>query len=131
MARIDGGELLTRTLARHGVREVFTLHGGHLDAAYQAESALRLRFIDTRHEQAAGHAADGWARTTGRVGVAMVTAGPGGTDGVTAGANAYLDCVPTLFIGGAAPPPRPRTPPPPGGLAPPARQQPHTERADR
>ena len=76
MARVDGGELLTRTLARHGVREVFTLHGGHLDAAYQAESARRLRFIDTRHEQAAGHAADGWARTTGRVGVAMVTAGP-------------------------------------------------------
>src|SRR5882672_5343667 len=70
MARIDGGELLTRTLARHGVREVFTLHGGHLDAAYQAESARRLRFIDARHEQAAGHAADGWARTTGRVGVA-------------------------------------------------------------
>src|SRR5437867_12256624 len=80
MARIDGGELLTRTLARHGVREIFTLHGGHLDAAYQAESARRLRFIDTRHEQAAGHAADGWARTTGRVGVAMVTAGPGVTD---------------------------------------------------
>src|SRR5437867_1596467 len=103
MARIDGGELLTRTLARHGVREVFTLHGGHLDAAYQAESARRLRFIDTRHEQAAGHAADGWARTTGRVGVAMVTAGPGVTDVVTAVGNAYLDCVPTLFIGGAAP----------------------------
>src|SRR5438094_938310 len=103
MARVDGGELLTRTLARHGVREVFTLHGGHLDAAYQAESARRLRFIDTRHEQAAGHAADGWARTTGRVGVAMVTAGPGVTDVVTAVANACLDCIPTLFIGGAAP----------------------------
>src|SRR5437764_7899911 len=86
MARIDGGELLTRTLARHGVREIFTLHGGQLDAAYQAESARRLRFIDTRHEQAAGHAADGWARTTG-LGVAMVTAGPGVTDVVTAVAN--------------------------------------------
>src|SRR3989441_1426212 len=105
MARIDGGELLTRTLARHGVREVFTLHGGHLDAAYQAESARRLRFIDTRHEQAAGHAADGWARTTGRVGVAMGTAGPGGTDGGTAGANAHPDRIPTLFIRGGAPPP--------------------------
>src|SRR2546426_7275300 len=104
MARIDGGELLTRTLARHGVREIFTLHGGHLDAAYQAESARRLRFIDTRHEQAAGHAADDWARTTGRVGVAMVTAGPGVADGGTAGADAYPDRLPTLFVGGGAPP---------------------------
>ncbi|HKA28358.1 MAG TPA: thiamine pyrophosphate-binding protein [Candidatus Binatia bacterium] len=103
MTRIDGGELLTRTLVRHGVREVFTLHGGHLDAAYQAPSGSELRWIDTRHEQAAGHAADGWARTTGRVGVAMVTAGPGVTDVVTAVANAYLDCIPTLFLAGAAP----------------------------
>src|SRR3989449_6234080 len=127
MARIDGGELLTRTLARHGVREVFTLHGGHLDAAYQAESARRLRFIDTRHEQAAGHAADGWARTTGRVGVATGTAGPGVTDVVTAVANAYLDCVPTLFIGGAAPPPDAQTLPLQGGLDPPAPMQPITK----
>src|SRR2546428_3060303 len=124
MSRVDGGELLTRTLARHGVREIFTLHGGHLDAAYQAESARRLRFIDTRHEQAAGHAADGWARTTGRVGGAMVTAGPGVTDVVTAVANAYLDCIPTLFVGGGAPPPPAPTPPPPGGFHPPAPQPP-------
>ena len=66
MTRIDGGELLTRMLVRHGVREVFTLHGGHLDAIYQAARGRDLRWIDTRHEQAAGHAADGWARTTGR-----------------------------------------------------------------
>src|SRR3989442_13754556 len=103
MARIDGGELLTRTLARHGVREVFTLHGGHLDAAYQAESARRLRFIDTRHEQAAGHAADGWARTTGRGGGAMGTAGPGVTDVGAPGPNAYLCCIPPLFSDGAGP----------------------------
>jgi len=102
MARIDGGEMLVRVLVQHGVREVFTLHGGHLDAIYQA-AGDRLRFIDTRHEQAAGHAADGWARTTGRLGVAIVTAGPGVTDVVTAVANAYLDAVPTLFLGGAAP----------------------------
>src|SRR3989442_9468229 len=124
MARVDGGELLTRTLGRHGVREVFPLHGGHLDAAYQADSARRLRFIDTRHEQAAGHAADGWARTTGRVGVAMVTAGPGVTDVVTAVANAYLDCIPTLFIGGAPPPPAAPTRPPAGGVFPPGRLPP-------
>ncbi len=103
MARIDGGEMLVRVLEQHGVHEVFTLHGGHLDAIYQAAAGRQLRWIDTRHEQAAGHAADGWARTTGRVGVAIVTAGPGVTDVVTAVANAFLDCVPTLFIGGAAP----------------------------
>jgi acetolactate synthase-1/2/3 large subunit len=103
MARIDGGEMLIRVLEREGVREIFTLHGGHLDAIYQAALDHDIRVIDTRHEQAAGHAADGWARTTGRLGVAVVTAGPGVTDAVTAIANAYLDAVPTLFVGGAAP----------------------------
>lgn len=103
MARIDGGEMLVRVLEQEGIREVFTLHGGHLDAIYQAARGRNVRWIDTRHEQAAGHAADGWARTTGRVGVAVVTAGPGVTDVVTAVTNAYLDCIPTLFIGGAAP----------------------------
>jgi len=95
--------MLVRVLERYGIRHIFTLHGGHLDAIYQAARDHGLHLIDTRHEQAAGHAADGWARTTGQVGVAMVTAGPGVTDVVTAVANAYLDCIPTLFIGGAAP----------------------------
>jgi acetolactate synthase-1/2/3 large subunit len=103
MAKIDGGEMLIRVLEQQNIRDIFTLHGGHLDAIFQAALDHKIRLIDTRHEQAAGHAADGWARTTGRPGVAIVTAGPGVTDVVTAIANAYLDCVPTLFIGGAAP----------------------------
>jgi thiamine pyrophosphate-dependent acetolactate synthase large subunit-like protein len=103
MTRIDGGEILVRVFEQQGIDVVFTLHGGHLDAIYQAARGRRLRWIDTRHEQAAGHAADGWARTTGNIGVAIVTAGPGVTDVVTAVTNAYLDCIPTLFIGGAAP----------------------------
>jgi len=103
MAKIDGGEMLIRVLEQQGIRDIFTLHGGHLDAIFQAALDHKIRLIDTRHEQAAGHAADGWARTTGRPGVAIVTAGPGVTDVVTGIANAYLDCVPTLFIGGAAP----------------------------
>jgi thiamine pyrophosphate-dependent acetolactate synthase large subunit-like protein len=57
----------------------------------------------TRHEQAAAHMADGWARTTGRPGVAMVTAGPGVTDAVTGVANAYLDAIPMVLIGGRSP----------------------------
>src|SRR5207249_8468770 len=120
-----------RVLEAQGIREVFTLHGGHLDAIYQAARGRGTRWIDTRHEQAAGHAADGWARTTGRVGVAMVTAGPGVTDVVTAVANAYLDCIPALFIGGAAPPPDPQTPPPPGRFDPLAPMQPITQWAHR
>jgi acetolactate synthase-1/2/3 large subunit len=103
MAHVDGGEMLIRVLRQHGIKEVFTLHGGHLDAIFQAALDGGIRLIDTRHEQAAGHAADGWARSTGRPGVAMVTAGPGVTDIVTGVANAYLDCVPILVIGGAAP----------------------------
>ena len=103
MARIDGGEILVRVLEQESIRVVFTLHGGHLDAIYQAARGRGIRWVDTRHEQAAGHAADGWARTTGQIGVALVTAGPGVTDVVTAVTNAYLDCIPTLFIAGAAP----------------------------
>ncbi len=103
MARVDGGELFVRTLEAAGIDTIFTLHGGHLDAILQAARDHGFRLVDTRHEQAAGHAADGYARTTGRTGVALVTAGPGFTDVVTAIANAHLDCVPTLFVAGAAP----------------------------
>ncbi len=103
MTQVDGGELFVRVLRSAGIDTVFTLHGGHLDAILQAAAADGMRLVDMRHEQAAGHAADGWARTTGQVGVAIVTAGPGFTDCVTAIANAYLDCVPTLFVAGAAP----------------------------
>ncbi len=103
MPQVDGGQILVRVLVAAGVERVFTLHGGHLDAIYQAAVAAGLPLVDTRHEQAAGHAADGWARTTGNVGVAIVTAGPGVTDVVTAVANAYLDCIPLLVIGGRSP----------------------------
>ena len=103
MAKIDGGEMLVRTLEQEGVREIFTLHGGHLDAIYAACGAHGMRVIDTRHEQAAAHMADGWARTTGRPGVAMVTAGPGVTDAVTGVANAFMDSIPMILIGGRSP----------------------------
>ena len=103
MAKIDGGEMLVRTLEQEGVREIFTLHGGHLDAIYAACGAHGFRVIDTRHEQAAAHMADGWARTTGRPGVAIVTAGPGVTDAVTGVANAFMDSIPMILIGGRSP----------------------------
>lgn len=103
MPRINGGEMLVRALEREGVHEIFALHGGHLDAIFKACLEHGLRVIDTRHEQAAAHMADGWARTTGRPGVAMVTAGPGVTDAVTGVANAYLDAIPMILIGGRSP----------------------------
>jgi acetolactate synthase I/II/III large subunit len=103
MARINGGEMLVRALEREDVHEIFALHGGHLDAIFKACREHNFRVIDTRHEQAAAHMADGWARTTGRPGVAMVTAGPGVTDAVTGVANAYLDAIPMVLIGGRSP----------------------------
>ncbi len=103
MAKIDGGEMLVRALERENVHEIFTLHGGHLDAIYAAAGRHGFRVIDTRHEQAAAHMADGWARTTGRPGVAIVTAGPGVTDAVTGAANAFMDSIPMVLIGGRSP----------------------------
>ncbi len=100
MAMIHGGEMIVRSLEREGIREIFGLPGEHVDPILQAADRHGFRIIDTRHEQAAGHMADGWARATGRVGVAAVTAGPGVTNVVTAVANAYVDCVPILVLGG-------------------------------
>lgn len=103
MTQIDGGQVLVHVMREFGVTTAFTLHGGHLDSAYRAAQAAGIRLVDTRHEQAAGIAATAWARTTGDVGVAMVTAGGGVSNVVTAVANAYADCVPSVFLGGAPP----------------------------
>jgi acetolactate synthase-1/2/3 large subunit len=98
------GELAAAALAGLGVTEVFALHGSHLDPLYVACEEFGIRLTDTRHEAAAGHAADAYARSSnGKLGVCAVTAGPGFTNVLTAIANAYLDRIPTLFIAGAAP----------------------------
>ncbi len=103
MNRLDGGELLARTLAKAGVTEIFALHGGHLESFLQGCVHNNIRLTDTRHEAAAGHAADGYARVTGEIGVCTVTAGPGFANAVPAIVNAYLDGIPTLFLIGAPP----------------------------
>ena len=115
-ARIDGGELVVRTLLRAGVEHVFALHGGHLEPILQSCVAHGIRLIDTRHEAAAGHAANGYARATGRPGIALVTAGPGLTNVVTALADGLLDGIPLLVITGAAPLRDAETNPLQGGL---------------
>lgn len=102
MALINGGQVLVEVLGRFGVQATFTLHGGHLDAAYQAARDAGIRVVDTRHEQAAGFAASAYARSTGRLGVVMVTAGGGITNVISPVANAHADCVPLLVIGGSA-----------------------------
>lgn len=100
---INGGQLLAQALAQAGTTEVFTLHGGHLDAFLVACRDQDIRLTDTRHESSAGHAADAYARVTGGLGVCVVTSGPGFTNAYTAIANSYLDRTPTLFVVGAPP----------------------------
>ncbi|MBI3456546.1 MAG: acetolactate synthase [Candidatus Rokubacteria bacterium] len=103
MADLTGGELVTAVLAREGVRHLFTLCGGHILPIYDACLRDGIAVIDTRHEQAAAHAADAYARLTRRLGVAAVVPGPGVTDAVTGVANAFAARSPLLLIGGAAP----------------------------
>jgi acetolactate synthase-1/2/3 large subunit len=98
-----GGHLLAGALAAEGVKHLFTLSGGHLAPVYDGCVAEGIRIVDFRHEQAAVHAADGWARVTGSPGVAAVTAGPGVTGAITAIANAFFANSPMLVVGGKSP----------------------------
>ncbi|HEU4368388.1 MAG TPA: thiamine pyrophosphate-binding protein [Methylomirabilota bacterium] len=100
---LTGGELVARVLRQAGVRHVFTLCGGHILPIYDGCLKEGLGVVDVRHEQAAAHAADAYARLTRNVGVAVVTAGPGVTDAVTGVANAHAARSPLLLLGGAAP----------------------------
>ena len=103
MADLTGGQLVARTLKQAGVGHVFTLCGGHILPIYDGCLTEDIGVIDVRHEQAAAHAADAYARLTRNIGVAIVTAGPGVTDAVTGVANAYAARSPCCSIGGAAP----------------------------
>jgi acetolactate synthase-1/2/3 large subunit len=100
---VHGGRLIAKTLAREGIDALFTLCGGHIAAIYDGCLDEGIRVVDVRHEQTAGHAADGWARITGKPGVVAVTAGPGLTDAVTAVATARRSGVPMVVLGGAGP----------------------------
>jgi acetolactate synthase-1/2/3 large subunit len=98
-----GGRIVARAFKNEGIDHVFTLCGGHIQNIYDGCLDEGIRVVDVRHEQTAGHAADGYARVTGKPGVALVTAGPGVTDVVTAAANAQRAGVPMIIIGGAGP----------------------------
>ena len=97
---ISGGHLVAKALKAEGIDVIFTLCGGHIIDIYDGCIDEGIEVLDVRHEQVAAHAADGYARVTGRPGCAVVTAGPGTTDAVTGVANALRAESPMLLIGG-------------------------------
>ncbi|MGA4507677.1 acetolactate synthase large subunit [Propionibacteriaceae bacterium G1746] len=97
---LTGAQALVTSLERLGVEVVFGIPGGAILPAYDPLYDSKLRHILVRHEQGAGHAAEGYAASTGRVGVCMATSGPGATNLVTPLADAYMDSVPIVAITG-------------------------------
>ena len=97
---ISGGHLVAKALKSEGVDTIFTLCGGHIIDIYDGCLDEGIRIIDVRHEQVAAHAADGYARQTGRLGCVVTTAGPGCTNAVTGIATAFRSESPVLHIGG-------------------------------
>ena len=102
--QITGAQSLVRSLEHAGVDVVFGIPGGAILPAYDPlMDSPTVRHILVRHEQGAGHAAEGYAQATGRVGVCMATSGPGATNLVTPIADAYMDSVPIVAITGQVP----------------------------
>ena len=100
MQELTGAQALVRSLEQQGVEVVFGLPGGTILPTYDPLLSSSLRHILVRHEQGAGHAAEGYAWATGRPGVCMATSGPGATNLVTALSDAYMDSVPMVAITG-------------------------------
>src|SRR6516162_1287514 len=98
--RLTGSEILWATLVGEGVTDVFGYPGGAILPAYDALRKFPIRHVLVRHEQGAAHMADGYARASGKVGVAIATSGPGATNLVTGIATAMLDSVPIVCITG-------------------------------
>ena len=104
MAKMSGAQMVVEAMKEEGVEVVFGYPGGAIMNVY--DEIYKHRYFEhilTRHEQAAVHAADGYARATGKVGVAFVTSGPGFTNAVTGIATAYMDSVPMVIISGQVP----------------------------
>ena len=100
---LHGGRLIARRLKAHGVRQLFTLSGGHLFSLYDGCRSEGIALVDVRHEQSAAFAAEGWAKVTREPGVCALTAGPGVTNGMSALAAAKQNHSPMLVLGGRAP----------------------------
>src|SRR3954451_5785485 len=100
---VHGGRLVAQRLRAHGVTKLFTLSGGHLFSIYDGCREEGIDIVDTRHEQAATFAAEGWAKVTREPGVAALTAGPGVTNGMSAMGSALQNRSPMVVLGGRAP----------------------------
>jgi len=103
MVVMNGAEALVETLEKQGVKVIFGIPGGAVLDVFEALADSSIRTILTRHEQCAAHAADGYARASGKVGVCMATSGPGATNLVTGIATAYMDSSPVVAITGQVP----------------------------
>ncbi len=103
MSKVTGGWLAVKALKNEGVECIFALAGGHVDPIFQACVDEKIRIIDVRHEQAAAMAAEGWARVTGKPGIAVVTAGPGVTNAITSLWNSFECLTPVILFGGRSP----------------------------
>jgi acetolactate synthase I/II/III large subunit len=101
--RLTGAQSLMRSMEQEGVDVVFGIPGGAILPAYDPLLDSSIRHVLMRHEQGAGHAAEGYAHATGRPGVCMATSGPGGCNLVTALADAYMDSIPVVAITGQVP----------------------------
>ena len=101
--KTNGGSALIKSLELEGVDVIFGLPGGAILPVYDPILDSPIRHILVRHEQGAGHMAEGYAHATGRPGVAMVTSGPGATNIVTPLADAYMDSIPMVVITGQVP----------------------------
>jgi len=98
VAVMTGGEVLTRSLAAHGTDVVFGIPGNHNLSIYAHLASSNIRHVLSRHEQGCGYAADGYARSSGRPGVALVTAGPAVLNTLAALGQAYSDSIPVLLV---------------------------------
>jgi acetolactate synthase-1/2/3 large subunit len=100
---LHGGRLVAKRLKAHGVSKLFSLSGGHLFSIYDGCREEGIDIVDTRHEQAAAFAAEGWAKATREPGVCALTAGPGVTNGMSAMGSALQNGSPMVVLGGRAP----------------------------
>jgi len=100
MGKITGAQMLMKCLKEEGVEVIFGFPGGVVIPIYDAIFDSDIRHILVRHEQGAAHAADGYARATGKVGVCLATSGPGATNLITGIASAYMDSIPVVAITG-------------------------------
>ncbi|MFV0438737.1 MAG: biosynthetic-type acetolactate synthase large subunit [Desulfopila sp.] len=103
MAKVTGAQAIVQCLQEEGVKTIFGYPGGAVIDLYDALMDSDIQHVLVRHEQGAVHAADAYSRTTGEVGVALLTSGPGATNGVTGIATAYMDSIPLVILTGQVP----------------------------